>query len=60
MAEPSGKTRPIRWDAPMPAPDRGGREGRVGPFVTLVERVRPDGVVARWESRDRRKRLQGA
>ena len=35
-------------------------QGRVGPFVTFVERVRPDGVVARWESRDRRKHLQGA
>jgi hypothetical protein len=44
----------------MPVPDRGGREGRVGPFVTFVERVRPGGAVARWESRDHRKHLPGA
>ena len=31
------------------------REGRVGPFVTFVERVRPDGAVARWGSRRHRK-----
>ena len=36
---------PVRVDGP----------GRVGPFVTFVERVRPDGVVARWESRRHRK-----
>jgi hypothetical protein len=28
--------------------------------VTFVEHARPDGVVARWESRDHRKHLQGA
>jgi hypothetical protein len=33
-------------------------QGRVGPFVTYVERVRPDGAVARWESRDHRKHLK--
>ncbi|HEY5358535.1 MAG TPA: hypothetical protein VIJ82_12825 [Streptosporangiaceae bacterium] len=44
----------------MPVPDRGGREGRVGPFVTFVERVRPGGVVARRESRDHRKHLRSA
>ena len=43
----------------MPVNDRGDREGRVGPFVTFVERVRPDGTVARWESRRHRKHLQG-
>ena len=43
----------------MPVRDRRGREGRVGPFVTYVERVRPDGVVARWESRDHRKHRPG-
>jgi len=43
----------------MPVQDRGGREGRIGPFVTFVEHVRPNGVVAHWESRDRRKHLQG-
>ena len=31
----------------MPIQDREGREGRVGPFVTFVERVRPNGVAAR-------------
>jgi len=36
------------------------REGRVGPFVTFVERRRPDGALARWESRDHRKHPQGA
>jgi hypothetical protein len=44
----------------MSVPDRGGREGRVGPFVTFVDRVRPDGVVARWESRRHRKHPEGA
>ena len=44
----------------MPVQNRAGREGRVGPFVTFVERVRPNGVVAHWESRDHRKHLQGA
>ena len=39
----------------MPVHDR---EGRVGPFVTFVERARPDGVVAHWESRDHRKHLK--
>ena len=42
---------------------RGDREGRVGPFVTFVtfvEHVRPDGAVARWESRRHRKHPQGA
>ena len=44
----------------MSVQDRGDREGRVGPFVTYVERVRPDGVVARWDSRRNRKHPQGA
>ena len=43
----------------MSVKDRGGREGGVGPFVTFVENVRPNGVVARWESRDHRKHLHG-
>jgi hypothetical protein len=38
--------------------DQQDRQGRVGPFVTYVERVRPDGAVARWESRDHRKHLK--
>jgi hypothetical protein len=38
----------------MPVPDRGGGEGSVGPFATFVDHVRPDGVVARWESRSHR------
>jgi len=33
----------------------GGRRGGLGPFVTFVETERPDGVVARWESRRHRK-----
>jgi hypothetical protein len=31
-----------------------------GPFVTYVVRKRPDGVIARWESRSHRKHLSGA
>ena len=42
----------------MPVQDREDQQGRVGPFVTYIERVRPDGVVARWESRDHRKHLK--
>jgi len=33
--------------------------GRVGPFVTFVDRVQADGVVTRWESRSRRKHPGG-
>src|SRR6266487_3080220 len=44
----------------MSVQDRADRQGRVGPFVTFVERVRPDGAVARWESRRHRKHPQGA
>ena len=40
----------------MPGPDRARR---VGPFVTYVERVRPDGAVARWDSRRHRKHPEG-
>jgi hypothetical protein len=32
--------------------------GRVGPFVTFVERERPNGAVARFESRRHRKHPQ--
>ncbi len=41
----------------MSGPDRARR---VGPFVTYVERVRPDGAVARWDSRRHRKHPEGA
>src|SRR6266566_5562635 len=44
----------------MSVQDRADRQGRVGPFVTFVERVRPDGAVARWESRRHRKHPQDA
>ena len=44
----------------MSVKDREGREGRVGPFVTFVEHVRPDGVVSRWSSRRHRKHSEGA
>ena len=60
MAEPPGKIEPIRSDGQVPVQDRRGSKGRVGPLVTFVEQVRPDGVVARWGSRDHRKHLQGA
>jgi len=39
------------------------RRRRLGPFVTLIETERPDGLVARWESRRHRKqapRVAGA
>jgi hypothetical protein len=36
------------------------QERGFGPFVTFVVRKRPDGVVARWESRSHRKHLSGA
>jgi hypothetical protein len=36
------------------------RRGGPGPFITFVEFERPDGVVARWESRQRRKVAVGA
>ncbi len=42
----------------MPVQHREDRAGRVGPFPTFVERVRPDGMVARWESRSHRKHQQ--
>jgi hypothetical protein len=35
-------------------------QGRVGPFVTFVERVRPKGAVAHWESRRHRKHPEDA
>ena len=44
----------------MPVQDQEDLRGRVGPFVTFVERVRPDGVVAHWESRRHRKHPPGA
>ena len=37
-----------------------GSAGHVGPFVTFVQHRRPDGHLARWESRRHRKHLQGA
>jgi hypothetical protein len=40
--------------------DQQDRQGRVGPFVTYIERVRPDGAVARWDSRRHRKHPPGA
>jgi hypothetical protein len=43
----------------MPVQDR-DREGSVGPFETFADHLRPDGVVARWESRRHRKHLHGA
>ena len=39
-------------------PDRAGVD--VGLFATFVDRVRPDGTVARWESRRHRKHPPGA
>jgi hypothetical protein len=39
--------------------DSGDPLGHVGPFVTFVEHRRPDGHLARWESRRHRKHLRG-
>jgi hypothetical protein len=36
------------------------QERGFGPFVTFIVRKRPDGVIARWESRSHRKHLSGA
>ena len=41
----------------MTVHDSGGRRSDFGPFVTLVEHVRPDGRIVRWESRRHRKHL---
>ena len=43
----------------MPVTDR-DRASSVGPFETFADHVRPDGVVARWESRRHRKHLHSA
>ena len=43
----------------MPVQDRAGREGSIGPLMTFVDHVRPDGAVARWGSRRHRKHLGG-
>jgi hypothetical protein len=40
-------------------PDGGERVGRFGPFLTFIERERPDGVIARWDSRHARKHPPG-
>jgi hypothetical protein len=44
----------------MPAQPETTQERGFGPFVTFVVRKRPDGVIARWESRAHRKHLRGA
>ena len=44
----------------MSTQDTEDLQGRVGPFLTYVERVRPDGVVARLDSRRHRKHPEGA
>jgi hypothetical protein len=44
----------------VPVPDHHpGRAGSIGPFVTIVDHLQPDGAVARWESRRHRKHLRG-
>jgi hypothetical protein len=44
----------------MPTQTQAPEERGFGPFVTFVVRRRPDGVVARWESRAHRKHLSAA
>ena len=41
----------------MPAQPETTQERGFGPFVTFIVRKRPDGVIARWESRAHRKHL---
>jgi hypothetical protein len=41
----------------MPAQPETTQERGFGPFVTFIVRKRPDGVIARWESRTHRKHL---
>ncbi len=43
---------------PRPATDGRERRGGLGPFVTFVEYERPDGLVARWDSRRHRKQAR--
>ena len=52
MTDPGGTKDPAR------SQDAGGARGHVGPFVTFVEHQRPDGHLARWESRRHRKHLE--
>ena len=33
----------------MSVKDRGDRQGGIGPFVTFVDHVGPDGLVVRWD-----------
>ncbi len=42
----------VRHDGVVADP---GRQGGLGPFVTFIEYQRPDGLVARWDSRRHRK-----
>jgi hypothetical protein len=42
----------------MTGRDHGSRQGGFGSAVTFVEHVRPDGRIARWESRHHRKHLK--
>jgi hypothetical protein len=51
-------TDPAGTKDPAGSQDAGGARGPVGPFVTFVEHQRPDGHLARWESRRHRKHLE--
>ena len=42
----------------MPRPERGERALSIGAPATFVDRLRPDGVIVRWESRRHRKHLK--
>ncbi len=42
----------------MTMKEPGGRQAGICLFVTFVERVRPDGRIVRWESRQHRKHLE--
>jgi hypothetical protein len=51
-------TRPAgggRRESRRPVTTPTGKRGGFGPFVTFIEYERPDGLVARWESRRQRK-----
>ena len=56
----TSRSAPPEQESRQTAPPSGGRQGGFGPFVTFIEYERPDGLVARWDSRRQRKHVQSA
>ncbi len=56
MPPPRGPADPLQFDVGAPS-GSSGRQGGLGPFVTFIEYERPDGLVARWDSRRHRKQV---